>query len=348
MKKFSERNPVPIGIVGSIVLVVLTALALNFTKFPVLQGARTYQVAFADAAGLISGDAVRVGGLKVGQVYGMELDGARVVAKIAITDQDVQVGDESTFGIRTETLLGRRYLELVSRGRGEQDEDIVVPVARTSVPYTLTEVLDDLTTEVGQIDVNQLATALNTVSTTLEDTPDELAAALDGLKRLSQTISSRDAALQDLLGAAENVSGVLAERSDQLTKLVLDGNLLLAELERRREVIAQLLNNISFVTEQLTGLVRDNRRQLEPVLQDLNGVLKVLNQNKHNLDLILKRLPAFAGALGEAVASGPFFMGYVQNLTTPGNVFPTPLAPYPVPAGADTGTEPGDEPRGGN
>ena len=46
-----------------------------------------------------------------------------------------------------------------------------------------------------------------------------------------------DAELTTLLRRAKQVTGTLADRDDQLIKLVDDGNLLLREIQRRRAVI---------------------------------------------------------------------------------------------------------------
>ena len=109
----------------------------------------------------------------------------------------------------------------------------------------MVEAFSQLTTTVQQVDTTQLATALNTISGDFEDSPADVKASLSGLSRLSQTISSRDTALQQLLQHADSVSSVLAQRSDQLTTLIDDGNLLLQEIEARREVIHELLVNTS-------------------------------------------------------------------------------------------------------
>ena len=47
---------------------------------------------------------------------------------------------------------------------------------------------------------------------------------------------------------------------------------------------------------------------------DLAAVLAVLERNRDNIALAIDRLGPYATELGEAVASGPFFNSYIQNL----------------------------------
>ena len=68
------------------------------------------------------------------------------------------------------------------------------------------------------IDTDQLATALDTVANTFRDSPEEVRAAVDGLGRLSRTVASRDAQLRELLEHANGVTGVLADRNEELQR----------------------------------------------------------------------------------------------------------------------------------
>jgi phospholipid/cholesterol/gamma-HCH transport system substrate-binding protein len=143
--------------------------------------------------------------------------------------------------------------------------------------------------------------------------------AVEGVGRLSTTISSRDGALRSLLAHADQFTEILADRSDDFTAIVRDGNTLFAELVKRREEIRSLLVNVSTMSEQLSGLVDDNQAIAGPTLHQLNGVIKTLQRNKTNLSKTLSGLSVYATGLGEVVSSGPFFTAYLQNLA-PGNL----------------------------
>ena len=136
---------------------------------------------------------------------------------------------------------------------------------------------------------------------------------------LSRTINRRDEALEGLLAHAKSVTSVLAERANQVDKLVDDGNELFAALAERRAALSQLISGISDVSAQISGFVADNRKEFGPALSKLNLVLDNLNQRRDYITEALKRMPAYATELGEVVGSGPGF-----NVNVFG-VIPAPL-----------------------
>ncbi|MFL6024099.1 MAG: MCE family protein [Marmoricola sp.] len=318
MKSFRERDPLPLGLglVVSLVLVIL--LVLNINNVVGLFG-RHYSAEIAEAGGIKQGDPVRVSGLKVGHVGSVKLGAKGVIVEFTISNGDIHLGSKTTAAIEVATVLGDKALVLKSAGGGDLQGRI--PLSRTTSPYDVSEALSQLTVETGKIDIDQLAKAFNTVSTTLDGVTPEFKAALTGIGRLSETIGSRDATLRALLDHANSFSKVLADRSDDLTALVKDGNLLFAELLHRRQDISTLLTNVSGMSRQLSALVDQNAKVIGPALRELNGVVRTLQANKTNIDKSLRGLAVYATGLGEVVGSGPFFTAYLQNLL-PGNMLP--------------------------
>jgi phospholipid/cholesterol/gamma-HCH transport system substrate-binding protein len=98
MKTFSERNPLTIGAIGLGIVFALMLLALNYDKLPFLNTGDTYSAYFAEAGGLVPGNAVQVSGLRVGQVSSVELDGPRVLVKFDV-DSNVRLGDRTEAAI---------------------------------------------------------------------------------------------------------------------------------------------------------------------------------------------------------------------------------------------------------
>lgn len=309
-----ERNLTRVGIIGVAVSACLVLAGLQYDRLPFLFGNVRYEALFEDAGGLMPGDFVTLAGVNVGKVDKIELDGADVRVTFSM-NESIRLGDSSGADIKTNTILGRKSLQVTSDGSDVMRVGSTIPLERTNSPYSLNDALGDLTSTVADLDTNQLNDSLNAVSETLSDTPPELRAALDGVTRLSQSINSRDESLKDLLGRAEDVTKILADRSDQINALLVDGNQLLGELDRRRNAISELITNVSTVSQQLTGLVQDNEQQMKPTLDKLNSVVANLQGNRDNITRALDGLAPYARSLGEAVGSGPFFMAYVANFS---------------------------------
>lgn len=309
-----ERNPVQIGVIGIVVAAALVLAGLQYDRLPFIAGGLRYDAYFADAGGLLTGDWVTVAGVNVGKVENVELDGTDVRVRFSL-QEGVELGDSTRADIKTNTILGRKSLEVTPEGSDTMPVGSAIPLERTNSPYSLNDALGDLTTTVSELDTDQFNDALNATSDALADTPPELRTALDGISRLSRSLNSRDESLQELLSRAESVTGILADRSDQINALIVDGNDLLGELDRRRTAISELITNVSAVSRQLTGLVQDNEQQMKPTLDKLNATVDILQRNKDNIGRALDGLGPYATALGEAVSSGPFFMAYVANFS---------------------------------
>jgi phospholipid/cholesterol/gamma-HCH transport system substrate-binding protein len=313
---FRSRDPLPIGIAFVVAMLLLMYLSFNIGSISFVSGQR-YTAAFAEAAGLRTGDAVRVGGVAVGQVDSVALAGKHVRVTFKIKDKHVRLGMQTRASIQIFTLLGNKYLSLEPQGEGSWPRDREIPITSTTSPYDVTPAFQDLTRTAGEIDVQQLAQAFETLATTFQSSPPAVRSMLDGLSRLSQTIASRDAELGELLRHASSFTGVLADRREQFTTLFRDGSDLMEMISARRQVITELLANTIELSRQLVGLVRDNEKTLKPMLDHLNSVVGILDRNAKNLDDVITGLYVFIRGEVDATGAGPWFDGTAINATNP-------------------------------
>lgn len=313
---FRERNPVPIGAAGLLTIAVLLVLAFNIQSIPLIGGGDTFRAAFSEAGGLVAGDDVRIAGVKVGKVQDVDLDGDHVVVDFKVTEP-ASFGTQTAASVRMKTLLGQKYLALEPAGPGQLEEDSEIPLDRTVSSYDIVNAFSDLATTTERIDTGQLATSLSTLATEFKDSPEDVRAALDGLSRLSRTIASRDVELKKLLASANSVSGTVAERNQAIESIIKNADLLLVELEARREDIHTLFVNTSAMAQQVTGLVRDNRAQLKPALDQLTKVLAVLQEHEKDLGDTIAAMAPFTRLFANVLGNGRWFDTYIENLTTP-------------------------------
>jgi phospholipid/cholesterol/gamma-HCH transport system substrate-binding protein len=68
---------------------------------------------------------------------------------------------------------------------------------------------------------------------------------------------------------------------------------------------------------QLSGIVADNRDQLEPALQQLRGVVAILQRNRDNLEQTIARMGPFVAAFANVVGNGRWFDSYLAGLLQP-------------------------------
>lgn len=321
MKRLKDRNQAAVGGVALTLLVLSVLAALNADRLPLIGGGTTYAAYFAESAGLQPDNEVQLAGVRIGAVSDVELEGKKVLVTFRVDKQGLEaasrLGSESTASIEIKTLLGEKYLALKPAGEGQLDPQVPIPLSRTTTPFQIQDAFNELNETIGEVDTAQLAKSFDVLSESFGETSQHFGKALRGMAALSNAVASRDDELASLLGNSRGVAKLLAGRRDQLQKVISDGNLLLGELQSRKEAIALLLRGTRSVSEQLSGLVADNRKQMKPTLEKLDRVTSVLHRNSDNLDRALEMLAPFTRIGSNATANGRWFEGYLCGLFPP-------------------------------
>jgi phospholipid/cholesterol/gamma-HCH transport system substrate-binding protein len=316
MLKYRGAGLVKAGFIGAVLIVLVILVGLAPDRFISWATTVRYQALFSEAGGLATGNPVTVSGLKVGSVSNVSLRNGDALVTFAIKG-NILLGSETTAHIRTDTLLGARMLTLESAGSSTMHPMTVIPVSRTSSPYSLTEAVSDFTSNTADTNTATLNQSLDTLSATLDQIAPQLGPAFDGLTRLSRTLNGRNKSLGELFKSASDVTGILSERSQQVNKLILNSDDLLQVLVARRQEIVDLLANTSAVAKQLTALVHDNESKLAPTLEKLNSVLAMLEKNRDNIGKALPGAAKFAITTGEAISGMYAYQAFAPNFLVP-------------------------------
>lgn len=316
MLKYRGAGLFKAGFIGAVLIVLIILVGLSPDRLVSLATAVRYQALFSEAGGLAAGNDVTVSGIKVGTVSNVSLRNGDALVTFTMKG-NIPLGTDTTAHIRTGTLLGERVLTLESAGRNMMHPMDVIPVSRTSSPYSLTEAVSEFTSYAGETNTATLNQSLDTLAATLNQIAPQLGPTFDAVTRLSRTLNGRNKSLGDLFKSASDVTGVLSERSQQVNKLILNSDDLLQVLAARRQEIVELLANTSTVAKQLSALVHDNESKLAPTLEKLNSVAAMLEKNRDNISKALPGLAKFQITVGEAIASMYAYSAFVPNVSIP-------------------------------
>jgi phospholipid/cholesterol/gamma-HCH transport system substrate-binding protein len=311
MRTLTEFNRGRAGLMGITVVLLVVAVGQSLTSIPVLFATPSYYGQFANTGQLNKNDKVRISGVDVGTVQGLGIDGNHVLIKFSMGSNTI--GTESRLAIRTDTILGKKVLEIEPRGTRMLRPGGVLPLGQSTTPYQIYDAVFDVTKAASGWDIDTVKQSLNVLSQTADQTYSHLSPALDGLAKFSDTIGKRDEQIKHLLAAANKVAGVLGDRSEQFNRLLVNAKTLLAAFNERGRAIDALLGNISAFSVQVQGIINDNPN-LNPVLEQLRAISDVLVARKDDLAQTLKYVSQFAASLGESVASGPYFKIVLANL----------------------------------
>jgi phospholipid/cholesterol/gamma-HCH transport system substrate-binding protein len=312
-RRYSDGRVLRLGAITLVVMALVMVAAFNLGRFPGFAGS-TYRAEFKDASGLHKGNMVQVGGIRVGRVQDVALEDSNRVVVTFEVDNGVEFGTESSASIEVLNLLGEKYLDLEPAGSGQLGEDDVIPVDRTRSAYDIVGVFGDLTTTTERIDTDRLAKALDVVADTTNEAAPEIEASFRGIARLSESVAVRDEQIQALLKSSQGVSKVLAARSEDLVGLMKNSDLVFDEVKKRKQAIHLLLVNARDLAEQLRGVAEDNRQQMAPALQEVDGLLSLLVSKEKELKATLAALGPYVSILGNIIGTGPWFDAYASNL----------------------------------
>ncbi|HJR89504.1 MAG TPA: MCE family protein [Aeromicrobium sp.] len=311
MKPFRERNQTVIGAVGIVVILVMMVAAFRADKLPIIGAGDIYYANFSEVGGLHAGNEVRVAGVPVGNVDEIELEGDHVKVTFKL-DKGTDLGNSTAAEIRVRTILGATYLGLVPAGSGQLATGAHIPDSRTNEPYDIVDAFQELSTTTDQIDLDQVATALNALSDIAAETPEEFRGAIRGVSDLSANLAARDDQLNELLVNLQRVSRVLNDEGPDLTKLFEDAAVLFEAVADRRDTVHRLLVSTQEISDQLVEFVDATRADIKPVLDQLKRVTDMLRRNESSLDEALRLAPNWAHTLGLSLANGPWWDVFIK------------------------------------
>jgi len=311
MRTLEPPNRLRIGLMGIIVAALVVGVGQSFTSVPMLVARPSYFGQFTDSSGLNTNDKVRIAGMDVGRVEGLSIQGDHVLVKFSLGTN--AIGTESRLAIKTDTILGKKILEVEARGSQPLLPGATLPLGQSTTPYQIYDAFFDVTKAATGWDIDSVKQSLHVLSETVDQTYPHLSAALDGVAKFSDTIGKHDQDFKHLLAQANQVASILGDRSQQVDRLLVNAKILLAAFNERGQAIDALLGNVAAVSKQVKGLINDNPN-LNHVLVQLSQATGLLVARKDDLAKGLSEVGAFLPSLNEAIASGPYFKVVLNNL----------------------------------
>ncbi|OPX05326.1 MCE family protein [Mycobacterium sp. AT1] len=311
MRALQPEHRVRVGIMALILVLLVTGVGQSFTSVPMLFAQPRFYGEFGDSGALRAGDKVRIAGMDVGTVQSLALATGHVVVQFTLDGNTI--GTKSRLSIRTDTILGKKVLEVEPRGTDPLRPGATLPLDQTTTPYQIYDAFRDATKDVGGWDVGTIKQSLQVLTDTVDQTSPHLNAALDGVKRFADTLSTRDDQIQHLLGETSKVAGVLGIHGEQINRLLVNAQALLSAINARGQAIEALLGNVESVAAQVQGLINDNPN-INAVLKQISTVSDVLVQRKDDLAATVQNVGKFVASLTEIASSGPYVKAAIFNL----------------------------------
>lgn len=307
--------------VFAVIAVAATWLIWSTLSNYVSGGTAEYSAEFTDASGLHEGDDVRVAGVKVGRIEGMELDGT--TAKVTFTVQEEHAVFANTRAqLRYQNLTGQRYLAL-RPGSGPArplEPGSTIPVQRTDPSLDLSVLLgglEPLFSVLEPAEINQLAD--NIIAVTEGEGP-ALASLLTQANQLIGEFSARDEVIGAVITNLSDVLEHLDDKTPQFERLIKQSRRLVDGLNNKSDPIFESVERISKVSSTVTGLVRDIRPSVKQDIAKFNQVGALFLGEEDAVEATIQAFPTFVTDIARITQHGSWLDLYACriNLEAPG------------------------------
>jgi phospholipid/cholesterol/gamma-HCH transport system substrate-binding protein len=276
-----------------------------------------YRAQFTDVAGLVTGDEVRIAGVRVGQVtdIGLARQGSATLAEVGLeVSSDVRLPTAVQATIRYRNLVGQRYVAL-TEGDGSGGRtlaaDGVIPLAQTTPALDLTTLFGGfrpLFQALSPDDVNRLSYELIQVFQGEGGTVESL---LGHVASLTSSLADKDAVIGSVIDNLNTVVGTVAARDQQLSDLVVSLQEFVSGLSADRGAIFDSLQTIDGLAAATSGLLDQARPPLAADITSLGDLSTNLADSGDVLQNFLQLTPTKLDLITRTAVNGSWFNFYL-------------------------------------
>ncbi|MEV0107973.1 MCE family protein [Nocardia sp. NPDC050799] len=259
----------------------------------------TIRAVFGTATAIYPGDDVRVSGVTVGTIAGIEPHGTTVEMELRI-DRDVDIPAEAGAVIVAQSLVDSRYVQLTPAYRGEGEtmpDGAVIPLERTAVPVEWDEIKTQLTrlaTELGPDGDKSSGPAgrfIGSAADALAGNGDKLRQVLAQLSGVGRILANGSGDIADTIKNLQIFVTALRDSNVQIVQFQNRLATLTSVLDSSRSDLDAALNNLAVAVGEVQRFVSENRDRASEQVGRLADVTQNLVDNRGELEELLHIFP---------------------------------------------------------
>ena len=277
------------------------------------EGYELYAV-FENAAGLDINGPVRMVGVNVGRVAGIDIIDrkARVVLYI---DEGRQIDREAVFSIRSQGILGDKFVG-IEPGAGGDYYKPGETVSRTRPGTDLDSLMDSLQTA-GQ-DLSAILSSLRKVIGT-EEGEQSMADILQSTRDLTSNLSGLvtnnrakvDRIMDNLDGLTAKLDGIAGENREDVRQVIAN----IREVSQSiRDDLPRMTGKLEGAADQVTGVLSDNRESVKETIERIRKDAEILEEALESIKVVAKRIEEGEGTVGKLINEDETYVSLNETL----------------------------------
>ena len=275
---------------------------------------------FVDSGGIFEGAEVTYRGVPRGKVADMELVDGGVKVDLRL-EPGTEVPDDLRAVVRNRSAVGEQYVDLLPERDGAPylEPGDVIPMSRTDIPITPTQLITNLDDFVTSIDTTDLAIVLDELGAAFEDGAGQsLQEIIDSGNSLTRAATDALPETKALIRDGNTALNTQRDVAGQFRSFNADLALLSQTLRSSDPDFRRLYANGTSSANELTDLLRQNRTDLPVLLQNLLTVAQIQKVRLPGMEQILVTYPnVVAGGFTVVPGDGTTHFGLVTNSDPP-------------------------------
>lgn len=318
-RKHNPSIPLALGMIGTITLVAIMVVSIGIPRAVYHIRTNAYVAEMANASGLSGGDPVYVAGVPAGRVEDVALAVDRVRVGFRL-DKAQALGNRTTVTVRLRTVLGKRFLDVMPAGTVNGLDSNVIPLSRTTVPYSLDEVGRKAADTAEHVDQQPLTAMMNTLAETMPGNSTELGKALAGISAASSAFADNGDKIDEILRISRSMTEMLTHQTDSLADTAANAQYIVSSLAARRQALTDIVTNLTAIMRQLAAIYTEKQADFSSLIAGLTAVTGTLKANVDKIDQTLQKMPPAIRAVTNATGNGNW-----ANVNSPSVVMPDNL-----------------------
>lgn len=318
-RKHNPSIPLALGMVGTITLVAIMVVSVGIPRAVYHVRTNAYIAELANASGLSGGDPVYVAGVPAGRVEDVALAVDRVRVGFRL-DKAQALGNRTTVTVRLRTVLGKRFLDVMPAGTVNGSDSNIIPLSRTTVPYSLDEVGRKAADTAEHVDQQPLTAMMNTLAETMPGNSTELGQALAGISAASSAFADNGDKIDEILRISRQMAEMLSHQTDSLADTAANAQYIVSSLAARRQALTDIVTNLTAIMRQLAAIYTEKQPDFGSLIAGLTAVTGTLKANVDQIDQTLLKMPPAIRAVTNATGNGTW-----ADVNSPSVVMPDNL-----------------------
>lgn len=284
-------------VTGLCAVVIVTAL-----RTPVPGPTSSYAAEFDDVSGLYVGDDVRMSGVQIGKVTGVDLDGAIAHVSFSISDGR-PVFATTQAAVRYQNLLGQRYVELAQTTEPGPTLSAGETIAREqSIPsFDISELFRGFQPIFDTLDTAEVNLFAENILRMVQGDGSGLAPVMRDIDRIADFAVQREAIIGLLIDNLGQISTTIGGKSAAVADLIEQLTSLVSRLSTQMEGVLGALDHANYGLGPLVGIAEQLRDAYDEGYMPIDGLLRRSLPQTEQVTEILALTPGLLTGLNSSI-----------------------------------------------